>query len=279
MSTAIEEARDHVVAGAYRNDMAFGLSPHAPYSVADSLFDNVLALAASTDTSVAMHLAESPEEIDFLRTRRGPFRDLLEDLGVWNAPALAVSCAPIDYLKILARAPRGLVIHGNYLDSDALDFLAKQASRLALVYCPRTHAYFGHPRHPAAELLRRGGAVALGTDSRASNPDLDMWSEMRFAAEQHPDLRPADVLRMGTLGGAQALGRADDVGSLDAGKRADLTIVAAEFGVSIDDEQSLFTAADARVVATVIDGVARYVDDDWSDSLAADAQKFFTART
>jgi cytosine/adenosine deaminase-related metal-dependent hydrolase len=278
VSAAMEDARDHVVASAYQSDMDFGLSPHAPYSAADSLLDEAVALAASTDVPLAMHLAESPEEMEFLQTRQGPFRQLLGDLGAWDDSTLAVRCAPIDYLKLLAHTAQALVIHGNYLDSEALDFMAAHASRLALVYCPRTHAYFGHPRHPVAVLLRRGGTVALGTDSRASNPDLNMWSEMRFAAAYHPDLCPADVLRMGTLGGAQALGRAGDIGSLDAGKRADLTIVAAGSAESLDDEQGLFEASDARVVATVIDGVVRYVDSDWSASLAEDARQFFTTQ-
>ena len=62
--------------------------------------------------------------------------------------------------------------------------------------------------------------MALGTDSRASNPDLNLLAEMRHVARMHPTIDPHDVLRMGTLTGAEALGRAEDVGSLAAGKLA-----------------------------------------------------------
>ena len=101
-------------------------------------------------------------------------------------------------------------------------FLAEHAERMSLVYCPRTHAYFAHPPYPLAELLAAGVRVALGTDSRASNPDLDLLAEMRHVAQSHPTIDPHDILRMGTLNGAEALGRAGDVGSLATGKIANM---------------------------------------------------------
>ena len=86
-------------------------------------------------------------------------------------------------LRMLADAPRALVIHGNYLDDEELAFLAANRERMSLVYCPRTHAYFEHPPYPLAKHLKLGVRVALGTDSRASNPDLDLLAEMRHVAQ------------------------------------------------------------------------------------------------
>src|SRR5205814_8406147 len=94
-----------------------------------------------------------------------------------------------------------------------------------LVYCPRTTAAFGHPPHPFREFLQRGVRVALGTDSLASNPDLDLLAEMRFVHQRHPDFPGDALLRMGTLSGAEALGWADETGSLTPGKSADLVVV------------------------------------------------------
>ena len=96
------------------------------------------------------------------------------------------------------------MIHGNYLEADELEFLAMNAQRMSIVYCPRTHAYFDHERYPLGRLLALGASVALGTDSRASNPDLNLLAEMRFVAKRYPALPPAEVLRLGTLAGAQA---------------------------------------------------------------------------
>jgi aminodeoxyfutalosine deaminase len=104
-------------------------------------------------------------------------------------------------------AHRALVVHGNYLGSEEIGYLAERAERMATVYCPRTHAFFNHPPHPVAELLSRGAAVALGTDSRASNPDLSIWNEVRWLLEQRPDLDVHKVLAMATLHGADALMR------------------------------------------------------------------------
>ena len=98
------------------------------------------------------------------------------------------------------------MIHGNYLDDDERAFLATHRDRMSLVYCPRTHAYFSHRPYPLAELLAGGVRVALGTDSRASNPDLDLLAEMRHIAKTHAAIDPHEILRLGTLAGATALG-------------------------------------------------------------------------
>jgi cytosine/adenosine deaminase-related metal-dependent hydrolase len=167
-----------------------------------------------------MHLAESREELELLRDGAGPFQELLDERSMWDSGAIPHGSRPLDYLQLLARAPQSLVVHGNYLDDEERGFLAASRQRMSLVYCPRTHAYFGHVPYPLAETLAAGVRVVLGTDSRASNPDLDLWAEMQFAAKAHPKVTPADVLQMGTLASAEALGCADNVGSLSAGKYA-----------------------------------------------------------
>src|SRR5690606_12357758 len=100
--------------------------------------------AAARNLPVAMHIAESPDELELLRAARGPFRDLLEELGAWRDAMHPPGRRPLDYLHRLSAAPRGLVIHGNYLDAEETDYLAAHADQMAVVYCPRTHARFGH---------------------------------------------------------------------------------------------------------------------------------------
>jgi cytosine/adenosine deaminase-related metal-dependent hydrolase len=210
-----------------RVNASVGLSPHAPYSVSPSLFGRLIDLAAERGLLVATHLAESGEEREFLTTGTGPFQELLEERSMWDAGAIPRGSRPLDYLRMLAQVPRALVIHGNYLDDEERAFLATNADRMSLVYCPRTHAYFAHPPYPLAELLASGVRVALGTDSRASNPDLDLLAEMRFVAKTHAAIDPSAILRAGTLAGAEALGRADEVGSIAPGKLANLVAVQA----------------------------------------------------
>ena len=127
--------------------------------------------------------------------------------SMWDDAAIARGSRPLDYLQLLAEAPRSLVIHGNYLADDEHEFLAAHADRMTLVYCPRTHAYFSHPPYPLAQAARRpASAWRSGTDSRASNPDLNMLGEMRHAARAHRAVQPEAILKMATLTAARALG-------------------------------------------------------------------------
>jgi cytosine/adenosine deaminase-related metal-dependent hydrolase len=204
---------------------AVGLSPHAPYTVSPALLDKLMQLARQHDLPVAMHLAESEEELDLLASGTGPFRDLLEARSMWDPAAIPLDSTPLDYLQRLALAPRALVIHGNYLDSDEHEFLATHTDHMTLVYCPRTHAYFNHPPYPLAAAVKAGVNVALGTDSRASNPDLSLLAEMRHVALTHPEVAPEQILSMGTLAGAGALGREHECGSLTVGKLANFVAI------------------------------------------------------
>jgi aminodeoxyfutalosine deaminase len=191
-----------------------GLSPHAPYSVRRDLF----ARAARIGLPMAIHLAESSAELRLLREHAGPFADFLRDLGVWDPSGLIAD--PDELFAMVRDAPTILFAHGNYLPPDAAI-----APGHSIVYCPRTHAAFGHAPYPLAALLRRGVRVALGTDSLASNPDLDMLAEARFAHMRHADVPGDALLRMLTLSGAEALGWADETGSITPGKSADLVVL------------------------------------------------------
>jgi cytosine/adenosine deaminase-related metal-dependent hydrolase len=249
VDATIELAEQHLESAGRPEPWLAGLSPHAPYSVHPRLLRQAVELSRSRHVPLAMHLAESREEVDFLRSGAGPFRDLLERLSAWDAEAFPGGRRPLDYLRDLAQAHRTLVIHGNYLDDEEIAFAAAHADRMAVVYCPRTHAYFAHAAYPLQGLLAAGTTVALGTDSRASSPDLSVLAEMRFAARTHPAIEPAMALRLGTLSGAKALGRDHEIGSIEPGKRADLAAVVLPDRDASDPHELLFDS-DLPVVAT-----------------------------
>jgi aminodeoxyfutalosine deaminase len=246
--TALQAAEQHVHSIGQWHP---GYSPHAPYTVHPELLSRIVGLAAQRGLPLAMHLAESSEEIEFLRDGRGPFRDLLESRGVWDPAARPPGGRPMAELHQLARAPRALVIHGNYLDDEEIAFLGSQP-RMTAVYCPRTHAWFGHAAYPLEKLLAAGVNVALGTDSRASSPDLSLLAEMRHVAREFPALRRAAILELGTLGGARALGLDSQFGTLEAGKRANLAAVAMPEAAADPHEPLLGSATE--VVATWVGG-------------------------
>jgi cytosine/adenosine deaminase-related metal-dependent hydrolase len=218
------ERSDHWLASHHATPSARpGVSPHAPYSVRSSLF----FAAATSGFPVAVHLAETAAEQELLVLRRGPFVRFLQDLDAWAPDGLAEDLGHV--LRLLNGRSPTLLIHCNFLPAD--DPIGANAS---VVYCPRTHAAFGHPAHPFREFLKRGIRVALGTDSLASNPDLDVLAEMRFLHGRHPDVPGDQVLRMGTLAGAEALGWGDETGSLAPGKSADLVVLLLAAAVATD---------------------------------------------
>jgi cytosine/adenosine deaminase-related metal-dependent hydrolase len=202
-----------------------GISPHAPYTVSPQLLRQLVSLAKRRVLTLAMHLAESEEELTLLDAGTGPFQELLEERSMWDASAIPRASRPMDYLRVLAEAPRALVIHGNYLSEVEHEFMATNSEHMSLVYCPRTHAYFRHPRYPLEDLLRKNVRVAVGTDSRASNPDLSLLAEMQYVANEFPALPRHKLLHMATLAGAEALGREAAIGSITPGKLANLVAI------------------------------------------------------
>jgi cytosine/adenosine deaminase-related metal-dependent hydrolase len=186
-----------------------------------------------------MHVAESPDEIELLRSRSGPIREFLERLGAWDESGLAPSMDGV--VETLAnRNGTTLLIHGNYLRPD-LDL----PSNVSVVYCPRTHAAFGHDPHPFRHWLGRGIRVALGTDSLASNPDLSILNEARFLFRQFPD--PDTLLRMITTDGAHSLGF-QDRGRIEPGSRADMCSV--QVGPTFTNPLEELFAGDGGVIGT-----------------------------
>ncbi|MDB5347458.1 MAG: S-adenosylhomocysteine deaminase [Schlesneria sp.] len=224
----------------------FGLSPHAPYSVRPDLLQRAVAIAKATETPLAMHLAETPAELELLADGTGEFREMLTDFGIWR-DGLFGGKTPADYLAVLAECPRSLVVHGNYLTENDLQFLARHP-QMTLVYCPRTHAAFGHPPHPWRRLVELGGSVAIGTDSRASNPDLSLFAELQFVAKQHPDLSHLEILKLGTHNGRRAL-----LGEIADQNHADFCVVQWEEGLTPDPVSNLFAAGN-RIIGTIVDG-------------------------
>jgi cytosine/adenosine deaminase-related metal-dependent hydrolase len=195
-----------------------GLSPHAPYSVRSTLFQAAAHLSQAQPIPLTIHLAEARAEWELLERQAGPFVAFLSQLGVWDPLGLVPDAEAT--LRLNAKSASVLFAHGNYLHPHAA--VPRGGT---IVYCPRTHAAFGHKPHPFRQFLAAGVRVALGTDSLASNPDLDVLAEARFLHRLYPDV-PGDVLlRMATLSGAEALGWQKEAGSLAAGKSADLVIV------------------------------------------------------
>ena len=202
-----------------------GISPHAPYTVSDDLLRASAALAMAEKLPIAIHIAESEVEAQLVVEGKGAFAEGLRGRGIEVQPRAR---SPIDLLaKLGVLDLRPLLIHCVRVDAADLDLIASRKAKVA--HCPVSNAKLGHGIAPLVETLAAGIDIGLGSDSMASNNRMDMLDEARIALlmqrariETHEALSAADVLELATMGGACALGLADEVGSLEVGKSADL---------------------------------------------------------
>jgi cytosine/adenosine deaminase-related metal-dependent hydrolase len=195
-----------------------GLSPHAPYSARASLLRTAARRGHRESLPLAIHLAETHDEIDLVKRRQGPLVDFLRDLDAWDESGFVDD---LDSVYDWTRGCRALsFIHGNFLDH--LDRIPEQA---AVVHCPRSHTFFGRSIDCLTSLRRAKTSIALGTDSLGSAPDLSILAEARHLWQQAAGIPSAQIIAMATLEGARALGWADETGSLTPGKSADFIAI------------------------------------------------------
>ena len=217
------------------------LTAHAPYSVSSPLLKALAGRSAAAGAPLSVHVAESEAELSFLQGQQGPLRDLLIRRGRWDGtgsllghPAASGPVELLDRLGVLS--PHMLAVHAVHLG--ARDFPRLQARGVTVVTCPRSNRRLGVGVAPVPRLLGSGIPVALGTDSLASVPDLDLFAEMAALREDHPALAPAAVLRMATMNGARALGLESTFGSIAPGRSARLVHVPVPPG---EDPQDVVT--------------------------------------
>ena len=212
LEAAVAQLRDLTTA-----QLRVGVSPHAPYTVSAPLYEAVAAFARRQHLPVAVHLAESKEESQFVQDGAGPFADAWRARGI---PVEPRGCTPVEYLARLGVLSSGtLCIHCVQMDDDHRDIAVLEGAGAAIAHCPRSNRAHGHGSAPLAAFRSADLRVGLGTDSVVSVGDLDVWAEARAAG-----LEGDSALRALTLEGARALGWAGEIGSLEAGKAADLAV-------------------------------------------------------
>jgi cytosine/adenosine deaminase-related metal-dependent hydrolase len=202
------------------------LTVHAPYSVGRALFLAVgrWLAAAPAGARVSIHLAESPEERQFLEDGTGPWRELLDTLHAWDAAWVPPGCGPVEYLERLSwLSDRLLAVHGVHVEAGELARLRDHG--VTLVTCPRSNQWVGVGPPPLERFYASGVRVAIGTDSLASVPDLNLFAELAEARRLAPSVPARALLASATRHGAVALGFGDVLGAIAPGLRASLVAV------------------------------------------------------
>lgn len=219
------EQRIERLVGEQTELVSLGVSPHAPYTVSDRLYEAAARFARSRSLPIAMHIAESEPEYTLVAHAHGDFADRLHRRGI----AVTVRArSPIELLERRgALENRPLLIHCVRVDETDIAIMAKHDCSVA--HCPASNAKLGHGIAPLLPLMSAGLRVGIGSDSVASNNRMDILDEARLAVlvhrgatRQHDAFGAHQALELATIGGARALGIDSRVGSLEVGKEADL---------------------------------------------------------
>jgi len=229
-------------------------APHAPYSVGPELIRRIFATAAAAGLPTTIHLAEDPDEVALLASGSGGWPDVLRVMGVdpgERTPGLG-PCAYLAGLGALAArdgsaAPPPLLVHMVCAGPD--DRRRAREAGATVVLCPRSNLHIGGRLPDVAALIDDGVALALGTDSLASVPDLSLWAEMRALSAALPEIPAHRWLEAATDAGARALGLATTLGALEVGRRPGLVCVDA--GIAPGErqpERALISNAEASAV-------------------------------
>ncbi|HWL53441.1 MAG TPA: amidohydrolase family protein [Chthoniobacteraceae bacterium] len=200
----------------------YGVSPHALYTASPGLY-RLCAQAATRDPALRLttHLAESCDEEAMFREGTGPLATFLAGLG-----------RPMDdcgrrspFAQALATgliSPEWLLAHVNTFDKEDARLMAATGAPWFVAHCPKSHAYFRHPAFPWQRLEAAGAIISIGTDSLASNTNLNLFEELRAAQKTVPGLTSETLLRTVTVNPARALGQQGRLGVIAPGAFADL---------------------------------------------------------
>ena len=186
-------------------------APHAPYTVSDEPLQKILHLACELDSPIHMHIHETAFEV----------MQAIEQTGE----------RPLERLARLGLLDKHLLaVHMTQLSEAEIQLIADK--QIHVIHCPESNLKLASGFSPVAKLLAAGVNVALGTDGNASNNDLDMLGEMRTAAliakavaHDAAAVPASQAIRMATINGAKALGLAEQIGSLEVGKAADMIAI------------------------------------------------------
>ncbi len=268
----LADARALLAEGGDPPGVRLGLSPHTPYSVTGPGIRAIAGRAHDAALPLAMHLAESPDEVAFLHDGTGVIADFLRTAEPDGSPretfrAGGYGIGPVEHVAAhgLFRAGHPtLLIHGTQLTDPEIATLRDEGA--AIVLCPRSNALLRCGAAPVAALLASGVTLALGTDSLGSNADLDLFNELRALAAIARAQGLTDeaalarrLLALATLEGARALALDDQLGSLTPGKLADVALLDLPAALDGDPYAAILDeGATARVCCTILGGRVAY---------------------
>ena len=224
-----------------------GLSPHSPYTSGPRLLREVHDTAQRLGAPVAIHVAESLAERELMLAGTGALSGTAGRVAHGFTPPGVGTVAYLERLGVLDGAT---AVHVCELESGDLALLAGSAR--GVVTCPRSNRYLHNSPPAVGALIDAGIAVGIGTDSAASNSDLDLLGEVRALHRAEPGIPASTLVAMATTRGASAIGVDDRFGQLAPGFQADLAVF--ELGNTADPERALIERGGAATLRAVASG-------------------------
>jgi len=210
-----------------RINLPITLAAHSPYSVSKEILRQIRDWSESHDQIISIHLAESEEEVIFLMTGGGPLKDLLVDIEAFDPDFNPPGLSPVAYLaKLGFLGDKTLCVHLVHINHEDIYILKKKGVKVCI--CPLSNHRLKVGLPPVDKLLKADIPIALGTDSLASNEDINLFREMAYLKAEFSHIPGHEILKMGSLYGATALGMESTLGSIEPGKEAHLIFIPLE---------------------------------------------------
>jgi len=257
-----------IIAGT--GDIRLGLSPHSPYTLSSSALKVCSEISREYELSLSIHLAETRDEVELIRDGSGPLAstiserlklDVIENGGSGKTPAKFLDDFGLINGSLVAA-------HGVWLSDEDITLLKERGAAVAV--CPTSNELLGVGEAPVKKFIDRGLSFGIGTDSLASNPEFDLFLEMRKVRAlidkqawaqkgTETSLSSKSLVEMITINAAEILGFDDELGSIEPGKRADFAVI--NYDKNLDTDPYDYLAENASkplIINTILGGEVVY---------------------
>jgi len=222
-NTSNEKGLDLLQALRHTYKLNGNLTPHAPYSLSPALGKKIKESFANHPGIYSIHFMESAGETELFASGSGPMANRLRSWGFFEAGFPHIQTTPLDFIRnsFPENAPL-LFVHNTFIDQPTLDALIPFSSRVYFALCPRANLYIENRLSDVHLLIENKAKLVVGTDSLASNYNLSMLEELKAIQHSFPEISSEQLLIWSSKNAAELLGKANEMGSIEAGKRPGL---------------------------------------------------------
>ena len=201
--------------------------PHAPYSVSENLWNEMIPFFSGE--TISIHNQETAQEDLFFLEGKGDFTKMFELMKIDNSFYKSKKMRSVEsYFKNLASAKSVVLVHNTFTKQQDLDFINEYKNKEQLVsfcLCPNANLYIENALPPVDLFLKNDCQIILGTDSLASNHQLNILEEMKTIVKSFPGIKTETLLKWATINGAKALQMKNELGSFEKGKKPGIILI------------------------------------------------------